>query len=173
MKPLVKILGLFCVLNAAMLAVDSSPSAAQGCNYYAGSAVTGQSVLVDLCSISRASYRSVDFVYSLGGERIEAQANCEAGTWTTFPERQVNRPQSQATSRMLDVVCTFDSRGVTSGRSAWVIDPPSNVRATPNGSIICSIPTRQRITTYGSVGSWYYTDACGEMGVIHNSQIRF
>ncbi|WP_071839444.1 MULTISPECIES: hypothetical protein [Microcystis] len=29
------------------------------------------------------------------------------------------------------------------------------------------------INIYGSVGSWYYTDVCGEMGVIHSSQIKF
>ncbi|MGV2391194.1 MAG UNVERIFIED_CONTAM: hypothetical protein LVR29_32825 [Microcystis novacekii LVE1205-3] len=36
---------------------------AQTCNYFAGTAVTGKSVNIDLCSIVPASSRSVDFVY--------------------------------------------------------------------------------------------------------------
>ncbi|GBF52650.1 hypothetical protein N0824_00499 [Microcystis sp. 0824] len=29
------------------------------------------------------------------------------------------------------------------------------------------------INIYGSVGPWYDGDVCGEMGVIHSSQIKF
>lgn len=56
---------------------------------------------------------------------------------------------------------------------AYVIDPPSNVRVVPNGAIICSVKERRRINTYGFQGDWFYTDACGKMGVIHVSQIKF
>jgi hypothetical protein len=150
-----------------------SPSEAQTCNYYAGRAVGGQNLNVDLCSIIRASARSVDFVYYLGNERIQSQANCQAGNWTTFPERQVNRPQSQATQNMLNTVCSYRGQGSANGSLATVFNPPSNVRTSPNGTILCSIPQRRTIQTYGSNGSWYYTDACGEIGVIHSSQIRF
>jgi hypothetical protein len=147
---------------------------AQTCNYYAGRASGGQSVNVDLCSISKASYRSIDFVYYLGNERIQSQANCEAGTWTTFPERTVNRPQSQATQNMLKVVCSYRAYSTTSDvGTATVFAPPSNVRLAPNGKILCSVKRVTTINIYGATGEWYYTDACGEMGLIHTSQIRF
>jgi hypothetical protein len=80
---------------------------AQSCNYFAGTTKAGKSVNLDLCSISRVNYRSVNFSYYLGDERVESQANCVAGNWTTFPERQVNRPQSEATQRMLVKVCSY------------------------------------------------------------------
>ena len=52
--------------------IPSPHAIAQTCNYYAGQAVDGQSINVDLCSISRASYRSADFVYHLGKESMQA-----------------------------------------------------------------------------------------------------
>ncbi|MGD1867504.1 MAG: hypothetical protein ACFB0D_23390 [Phormidesmis sp.] len=58
-------------------------------------------------------------------------------------------------------------------QTALVYDPSSNVRATPNGQIICSIDTRAYINIYGRLGDWYDTDACGTFGVIHTSQIQF
>lgn len=73
-------IGLF--ISSLFLGTVFSPhqiAKAQNCNYYAGKAVGGQSVNVDLCSISRASYKSIDFVYYLGEKRVESQANCEAG----------------------------------------------------------------------------------------------
>jgi len=51
--------------------------------------------------------------------------------------------------------------------------PPSNVRATPNGNIVCSVRTRQAINIYGREGQWYLTDYCGGRGYIHEGQIRF
>jgi hypothetical protein len=69
---------------------------------------------------------------------------------------------------------------VSSGRWAYIIDPPSNVRATPNGRIICVIRQRNApVSILGSTGvtdgngTWYYTDACGVRGVIHSSQFRY
>jgi len=137
---------------------------AETCNYFAGTAVTGKSVNIDLCSIVLASSRSVDFVYYLGR------------TWTTFPERQIHRPRSQATQTMLEVVCSYrfnSSQSTSRIAAAIVFSPPSNVRTSPNGNIICSVKERRTINIYGSVGSWYYTNVCGEMGVIHSSQIKF
>ncbi len=64
--------------------------------------------------------------------------------------------------------------------TATIIDPPSNIRASPNGAVICVM--RQRGTVVNILGptgvsdtngTWYYTDACGRTGVIHSSQIRF
>ncbi len=143
--------------------------------YYAGRAVEGQRVTVDLDTISRASSRSVDFVYYLGQEKIWSQANCVAGTWTTFPERAVHRPQSPATRNMLDVVCNYDSNPTATSRvgTAFVFDPPSNVRAYPNGDILCTVRQPSTINLYGAIGKWYYTDVCGSIGVIHTSQLRF
>jgi hypothetical protein len=56
---------------------------------------------------------------------------------------------------------------------ALVFDPPSNVRKTPNGEIICSVREKRAVDIYGLVDSWYKTDVCGSMGVIHSSQISF
>jgi hypothetical protein len=58
-------------------------------------------------------------------------------------------------------------------QTALVFDPPSNVRTSPGGSILCSVEASTYINTYGHSGSWYRTDACGEMGVIDISQIQF
>ncbi|WP_107667788.1 SH3 domain-containing protein [Cyanothece sp. BG0011] len=55
---------------------------------------------------------------------------------------------------------------------AVVFEPPSNVRMTPNGRIICSVNQVKPINIYGSENGWYVTDACGQMGYIHQSQIR-
>lgn len=64
--------------------------------------------------------------------------------------------------------------------TATVIDPPSNVRAAPNGRVLCVLQRRGTIVNIlGSTGvtdnngTWYYTDACGTRGVIHSSQFRF
>ncbi|MGK7873606.1 MAG: hypothetical protein AB4426_09940 [Xenococcaceae cyanobacterium] len=64
--------------------------------------------------------------------------------------------------------------GVTApAGTALVFAPPSNVRATPNGTIICSVSSVRAINIYGSTNGWYQTDVCGAMGYIHRSQIRF
>lgn len=72
-------------------------------------------------------------------------------------------PQPQATNSPI-----ISDSGV-----AIVFDPPSNVRKTPNGEIICSVIERGAINISGSTENWYYTDVCGTRGVIHRSQITF
>ena len=69
---------------------------------------------------------------------------------------------------------------VSTATTATVIDPPSNVRASPNGAIICVARTRGTVINIlgptgvsDNNGVWYYTDYCGREGVIHSSQIRF
>lgn len=58
--------------------------------------------------------------------------------------------------------------------TAQVYDPPSNVRQFPNGEILCAVSATTSIRIFGeNADSWYVTDVCGEMGVIHASQIRF
>lgn len=157
----------------------TSVAVAQADNYYAGQAVGGQSVIVDLSSIARASSRSANFVYFLGNERIPSQAHCTgSGSWTTIDDGTVHRSQSQATQNMLNVVCGYlaqinSSGGNSVSQTALVYAPPSNVRATPNGRILCSINAQSYINVYGHSGDWYHTDACGQTGVIHNSQLQF
>jgi hypothetical protein len=150
---------------------------AQTSNWFAGTAVGGQAVNVDLNSIRQVSANSLDFTYYLGSTPIYAQANCPGGYWVTFPERQTNRPQSGATQRMLSKVCSYLSRRAPRETPAtgvaFVFAPPSNVRATPNGNILCSVRTRQAINIYGREGQWYVTDYCGGRGYIHEGQIRF
>jgi serine/threonine protein kinase len=58
-------------------------------------------------------------------------------------------------------------------QTVTVIDPPSNVRAAPNGSIVCAIPTVMDISVFNPNGDWYQTDACATVGYIHRSQIQF
>ena len=67
-----------------------------------------------------------------------------------------------------------------SARTAIIIDPPSNIRAAPNGAVVCVAQRRgTTVNILGSTGvsdnngTWYYTDYCGRRGVIHSSQIRF
>ncbi len=150
-----------------------TPAVAQDCNYFAGTASTGESVNVDICNLSITDSGKVDFVYYLGNQKVISQADCEAGSWTTFPEKEVHRPQSQATQRMLDAVCSYSYSSPSNSSSAVVFAPPSNVRQSPNGNVLCSIDQVMSINIYGSDGDWYYTDACGSMGVIHSSQVRF
>jgi hypothetical protein len=66
-----------------------------------------------------------------------------------------------------------------SSRTATVIDPPTNIRLSPNGTVLCVVKQRTTVNILGSTGvtdnngTWYYTDACGRQGMIHSSQIRF
>lgn len=60
---------------------------------------------------------------------------------------------------------------------AVVFDPPSNVRSSPNGKVLCQISDIRSIkiydVTHDSTGDWYQTDACEKTGFIHSSQIKF
>ncbi len=80
----------------------------------------------------------------------------------------VGQPSSPNAARPTPQVETANS--TSQARTAVIIDPPSNIRTAPNGDVICSVGSRATINIYGSVGSWYYTDACARMGVIHSSQ---
>jgi hypothetical protein len=62
---------------------------------------------------------------------------------------------------------------ITQAGSALVIDPPSNVRESPNGQIICAVREKININLYERQGLWYRTDVCGRMGWIHASQLKF
>lgn len=145
------------------------------CNYSAGTAVGGQALNLDLCSIDATAAETLRFVYYLNDERIEGEADCSKSTWITFPEQQVNRPQSQATQNMLEKVCSqkASSDSISKAGVATVIKPPSNVRVSPNGAILCSVREKRDINIYDLKGDWYTTDVCGTIGVIHASQLKF
>lgn len=162
----------FAALTTTLTVGIGAIAPAQADSFYAGTASNGQPVRVDTDSINRASSRSVNFIYYLGEERIFAQANCDTRGWTTFPENKTQYPQSVATQSMVNFVCDKTRNISTTARTARVIDPPSNVRATPNGKIICSLG-RTQITVFEATGSWYRTNVCGTKGYIHKSQIQF
>lgn len=63
--------------------------------------------------------------------------------------------------------------GIVKNGVAVVHEPPSNVRRQPNGEILCSVHSQQVIDIYQKQGSWYQTNVCGEVGFIHQDQIRF
>lgn len=169
------------LLTASLLATASLvlPAQAQTSSEYLGEASGGQSVTLDRASLSVASQSSVNFTYYLGGEQVVSQANCPGGYWTTFSDGAQHRPQSAATQMMLNEVCSYlSSNRASAAPIATVIDPPSNVRDSPNGNIICTIPDRRQINVYryaDAANQWLYTNACGSNtdGVIHISQIRF
>jgi serine/threonine protein kinase, bacterial len=145
------------------------------CSYYAGDAVTGQAVNLDLCSITTNSSDRVGFVYYLGSQRMGSEANCSDSTWKTFSDQQVHHPLSPATQKMLTNVCSRRQSGIAASpaSTAVVYAPPTNVRESPDGKILCSINKKVTIKTYGVTGLWYKTDACGAMGVIYADQLKF
>jgi hypothetical protein len=64
----------------------------------------------------------------------------------------------------------------SSSQFALVIDPPSNVRASPSSvsPIVCSVTSKSSIHILGSEGNWYKTDICdGKLGFIYRNQIKF
>ena len=76
----------------------------------------------------------------------------------------------------MEKVCSNKAlgRGSTSNSGvAIVFDPPSNVRTSPNGAILCSVREKTTINLLGAEGSWYKTDACGTIGFIHADQLKF
>ncbi|BAW97079.1 hypothetical protein NIES970_20250 [[Synechococcus] sp. NIES-970] len=163
------------LLFAAALALPK-PLQAQPCYVSMGRAVTGANVSVDRCSIRRASERSVNFTYELGQMRINAQAHCWDNTWTSFHDGVTHSPMSTATQNMLNFVCDGGTGNLGNPgaiNTAFVFAPPSNVRTYPNGPILCTVRSPRTINLYGNQGDWFHTDACGSMGMIHNSQLRF
>jgi len=167
----------FCsTLIFSCLVVDLKTASAQTgtCNYYTGKSINGQNISLDLCSISRTSQQTVNFIYYFDNERVQSQANCQSRTWATFPENALQRPQSGATRDMLQLICTAPSfnPGIAIG---VVFDPPSNVRNSSTGIILCTIRELTAIQVSGGVvgDGWLRTSVCGSSGVIHQSQVRF
>lgn len=137
-----------------------------------GASLSGAPIRLLINSIQKGEKDTHTFTYQLGDTRIDAIANCSDGSWITYPERQLNRPQSPATEQVLMRVC-----GNSAGRAlpgvAIVHDPPSNVRTTPGGGFQCSIDSKRTIRVGELNGDWYSTTACGQDGFIHRSQLKF
>jgi hypothetical protein len=68
---------------------------------------------------------------------------------------------------------TTDTVEISTAKAALVFSPPSNIRRSPNGEIICSVTSKGAIRLYDETNGWYTTDACGLMGVIRKDQISF
>lgn len=62
---------------------------------------------------------------------------------------------------------------------ATIIDPPTNIRSKPNGTVICVVDKKIKVRILGELdaddgsGLWYVTDTCGRQGVVHSSQLAF
>jgi hypothetical protein len=142
-----------------------------------GYAVGGQKLQLDLASIKAyPNSAKISFRYALGNENIDSIADCGRREWMTLPERKWHSPQSAATQNMLSRVCEAfrsDAPAISSSGVAIVFDPPSNIRITPNGAILCSITSKGTIPIQGKRGDWYETDYCGSPGYIHKGQVKF
>jgi serine/threonine-protein kinase len=151
------------------------PSIASSCRLQTGTTLRAQTLTLDTCSIDASNPAVIRFVYYLDAEQVRAETDCASGTWKSFPEQQVNRPQSAATEQMLARICgqTVPQDSASKAGVATVIEPPSNVRASPNGAILCAVREKQEINVFERKGDWYTTDVCGTLGFIHKGQLRF
>jgi len=100
--------------------------------------------------------------------------------------RPAEQPTAQTASEKIRKAEAYPPTSILTDDSktfqlAKVIDPPSNIRAKPNGKVICqatssSIVTVKRTAKIASnSGKWYETNFCGKdklLGYIHESQIR-
>jgi hypothetical protein len=167
------------LLSIGLIALTTTSALAQDATWeYQGRASTGEKVSLNLDSIQvdRLSTRRESpvyfFRYQIGRDRVEAVTACEGTFQVNDRDGEFGStitPQSGATQSMLDRVCSYHRK------TATVFAPPSNVRwsASQESRIKCVVKQQQTITTYGTDGEWFYTDACGTLGMIHVSQIKF
>jgi hypothetical protein len=153
-----------------------------------GTASTGETLTLDTNSVSRGTPAGtglfITATYYLDSERIDASISCRHNYWVVGETQYT--PQSQATRNLISTACriAINSQSRQSNQSqqrqqtrerTWIVyDPPSNVRYSPNGEVLCTIPDKRRVWIYGNpVNGWYRTPACeGADGWIHESQIR-
>lgn len=156
-------------------AKPAEPPIDQACRLQTGTTLRAQTLTLDTCSIDASNPSLISFTYYLNADRVQAQTDCASGTWTSLPENQVNRPQSPATEKMLERICgaKSPSDSISKAGVATVFNPPSNVRVSPNGAILCSVREKRDINVYDLKGDWYTTDVCGTPGVIHRGQLKF
>jgi hypothetical protein len=172
------------LLSIGLIALNATNAMAQDTTWeYQGRASTGEKVSLNLNSV-QVVRRSLGlktppayfFTYQIGPDRVLSFTECNGDLMISENggenyKRKIT-PQSSAMVSLLDRVCTVTKI------QAQVVSPPSNVRmgSDTNSDIICSVKTRKFITTYGAYGinrDWFYTDACGTVGMIHISQIKF
>lgn len=142
-----------------------------------GRASGGQTITLDTQSIQRNGRTMswwAGFTYYLGNERLKAGAHCGQRIWQIEGESEIHKPQSQVTRNMINIVCS--ARHIEEQEDTGymlVFDPPSNLRATPGGQVICTLKEMGIISVYPEPrGDWFLTRACGRNGWIHRSQIR-
>ena len=79
----------------------------------------------------------------------------------------------QSAQALLQKWLNAQSRGTRGAKTtAYVYDPPSNIRFRPNGDVVCQVTRRTEINIYNYSGGWYSTDYCGSPGYIHESQVN-
>lgn len=155
-----------------------------------GTASTGETVTLDTNSVSLwtpvGTGLFISATYYLNDERIDATISCRNKSWVVKGDSTRYTPQSQATQNLISTACriAFNSQYRQSNQSqpsqrtrdeTWIVyDPPSNVRYSPNGEVLCTIPDKRRVWISGNpVNGWYRTPACeGADGWIHESQIK-
>lgn len=153
-----------------------------------GTASTGETLTLDTNSVSRGLPSGtglfITATYYLDNERIDATISCRYKSWFVEGDSTEYTPQSQATQNLISTACRINSQFRQSNQSqqrqqtrerTWIVyDPPSNVRYSPNGEILCTIRKVTRVWLYGNpVDGWYRTTACeGADGWIHESQIK-
>lgn len=88
-------------------------------------------------------------------------------------EKQNLKDEKAKTEKMKDAVPPESA-----SQNMYVPNPPTNIRDSPNGKILCTVKKAQTmIKTFGLTGIydnngvWIYTNYCGKMGVIHDSQV--
>lgn len=180
-----RLIGLAIALLAAFV---SQPAQAE--MLVLGTASTGETVTLDTDSVSLwtpvGTGLFVSATYYLDNEKIDATISCRNKYWVVEGDSTHYTPQSQATQNLISTACriAFNSQYRQSNQSqpsqrtrerTWIVyDPPSNVRYSPNGEVLCTIRKITRVWLYGNpVDGWYRTTACeGADGWIHESQIR-
>jgi hypothetical protein len=153
-----------------------------------GTASTGETLTLDTNSVSRGTPKGtglfITATYYLDNERIDASISCRHNYWVVGETQYT--PQSQATRNLISTACriAINSQYRQSNQSqqsqqtrekTWIVyDPPSNVRSSPNGEVLCTISDKRRVQISGNpVNGWYRTPACeGADGWIHESQIK-
>jgi hypothetical protein len=172
------------LLSIGLIALSATSAVAKEATWeYQGRASTGEKVSLNLESVqvTRGSLGleatpAYVFTYQIGPDRVPALTRCDGRLMISEnggeSYKKTITPQSSAMLNLLDRVCTLTKI------PAQVIDPPLNIRrgADTNSDIICSLKTRKSIMTYGAHAlhrDWFYTDACGKVGLIHVSQIKF
>lgn len=169
---------LLSVSMAAIATISHARPALAGedCNFRLGNSVAGSPMAVDLCSL-RPVPRSfnVEFTYSIEGVQINANANCRDNSWYIPSDDTRHVPRSRATENMLKIICTAPRDASSDSRLAVIFNPPSNIRRSPNGPIICTVTELRTISTSSAIPSGWiraYVPGCGG-GYIHKSQVAF